>query len=350
MALVRHLRYRRINSLLRKYPDPTLPLRDLNVAREVFTATSAHEFPYVNVMSLEFALFKTYAIPSISKILAATKQFAAECPKRVDDTGLILCEMTEVCKRQSYRRLTEDKEDLEEDLMDAKRERVAVEKLNFIHGHYPIRQEDYLYTLSLFVLEPVQWINRLEWRQVTDLEKNALLAVWIVNGQKMNIENIPRTYEELARWSENYERENMVYAPSNVAIAQATTGFLLSKAPKFLHPLGRHIVSALLSDRLRTAFAIPEPPRGLTSFILGFFKLRSLFVHYFLLPKKYPDFRSAVRANKEGKFVPRFNKYAPVYPDGYHIEDLGPSKFLGKCPVSLKDIHLPTTKATINEQ
>lgn len=172
MALVRHLRYRRINGLLRKYPDPTLPLHNLNVAGEVFTATGAHEFPYVNVMSLEFALFKTYAIPSISKILAATKQFATQCPKRVDDTGLILSEMTEVYKRQSYRRLTEDKEDLEEDLMDAKRQRVAIEKLNFIHGHYPIRQEDYLYTLSLFVLEPVQWINRFEWRQVTDLEKN----------------------------------------------------------------------------------------------------------------------------------------------------------------------------------
>jgi hypothetical protein len=177
MSLVRYLRYRRINSLLRKYPDPTLPLRNLNVAKEVSAATGAYEFPYVNVISLEFALFKTYAIPSISKILAATKQFAAECPKRVDDTGLILCEITEVYKRQSYRRLTENKEDPEEDLMDAKRAQVAIEKLNFIHGHYPIRQEDYLYTLSLFVLEPVQWINRLEWRQITDLEKNVIMSI-----------------------------------------------------------------------------------------------------------------------------------------------------------------------------
>lgn len=172
MNLVRRLRYRRINSLLRKYPDPTLPLRDPNVAKEVSTATSGYDFPFVNVVSLEFALFKTYAIPSISKILAATQQFATQCPKRADDTGLILGEMTEPYKRQTFRRMTEGKEDLAEDLTDEKRARLALEKLNIIHGHYPIRQEDYLYTLALFILEPVSWINRLEWRQVTDLEKN----------------------------------------------------------------------------------------------------------------------------------------------------------------------------------
>ncbi|KAF9137017.1 hypothetical protein BGX30_010628 [Mortierella sp. GBA39] len=346
MSLVRHLRYRRINSLLRKYPDPTLPLRDLTVAREVTTATGSFDFPFVNVISLEFALFKTYAIPSISKILSATKQFAAQCPKRADDTGLILCEMTETYKRQVYRHMTEGKEDLDEDLTDEKRERLALEKLNFIHGHYPIRQEDYLYTLALFVLEPVSWIDRLEWRKVTELEKNALLATWTFHGQNMKIENIPKTFDELAEWSQNYERENMVYAPSNVAIAQATTGLLLSKSPKALHPFGRHIVSSLLTDRLRTAFAIPNPPRGLTTFIMGVFKLRRFFIQYFLLPKKYPNFRTALRANDEGKFVPRWNKYAPVYPDGYHIEDLGPDKFLGKCPVSLKNIQLPTSMAS----
>ncbi|KAK3841740.1 MAG: hypothetical protein J3R72DRAFT_368867 [Linnemannia gamsii] len=311
MALVRHLRYRRINNLLHKYPDPTLPLRDLKVAEEVATATGAYDFPYMTNVSLEFALFKTYGIPSISKILAATKQFAADCTKRADDTELILAEMTEAYKRQSYRSMTEAHPDLEEDVMDAKRQQVALEKLNFIHGHYPIRQEDFLYTLALFVLEPVSWLDRFEWREVTELEKN------------------------------NYELENMVFARSNVVVAGATTNHLLSRAPKALHPLGRHIVSALLTDRLRTAFAIPKPPRGMTTLVVSILNLRKYFIRYFLLPKKYPLFRSALRANEQGKFVPRFNKYTPVYPDGYHIEDLGPSKFVGRCPVLLKTVQLP---------
>ncbi|KAF9129307.1 hypothetical protein BGW39_004263 [Mortierella sp. 14UC] len=344
MALVRYLRYRRINTLLRKYPDPTLPLRNLQVAKDVANSSGGLDFPYINVVSLEFALFKTYAIPSISKILAATKQFAAQCPKRVDDTGLILCEMTEANKRQWYRRMTEANPDSEEDIMDAKRERVALEKLNFIHGHYPIRREDYLYTLALFILEPLSWFGRFEWRKVTELEKNALLGVWTNIGKNMNIENIPTTVDELAQWAENYERENMVYAHSNVAIASATTSHLLSRAPKALHPLGRHIVSTLLTDRLRAAFGIPKPPRGLTTVIFGILTLRKYFIRYFLLPRKYLYFRSALRANDQGKFVPRYNKYTPVYPDGYHIEDLGPSKFRRLCPVSLKTVQLVSSK------
>jgi len=172
MTLVRHLRYRRINALLKKYPDPTLPLRDIKVAREVATATQAYEFPYLNVVSLEFALFKTYAIPTISKILAGSRQFASQCAKRADDTGLILAEMNESTKRQEYRALTQKQVDPEDAIMDQKRERVALEKLNFIHGHYPIRQEDYLFTLALFVLEPDSWIGRFEWRSLTMLEKN----------------------------------------------------------------------------------------------------------------------------------------------------------------------------------
>ncbi|KAF9140438.1 hypothetical protein BG015_001668, partial [Linnemannia schmuckeri] len=307
MSLVRHLRYRRINNLLRKYPDPTFPLRDLAVAKEVSAATGGYDFPYVNVISLEFALFKTYVIPSISKILAATKQFATQCPKQADDTGLLLSEMTETYKRQVYRRMTEGKEDLEEDLKDVRREQLALEKLNFIHGHYPNRQEDYLYTLALSVLEPVSWINRLEWRQITDLEKNALLAVWTIHGQNMKIESILETFDELAQWSENYEHENMVYAPSNVAIAQPPA----SSSQK--HP--RHCTPSA---------AISSHPSSPTVFA----PLRRFFIQYFLLPKRYPNFRTALRANNQGKFVPRWNKYTPVYPDRYHIEDLGPNRFL----------------------
>ncbi|KAF9920646.1 hypothetical protein FBU30_009495 [Linnemannia zychae] len=341
MALVRHLRYHRINGLLKKYPDPTLPLRDLAIAKEVIGALGGNEFPYMNVMSLEFALFKTYSIPTISKILAATRQFSEQALKRSDDTGLILGEMIESPKRQLYRRLEGKADTQEDDEMDAKRQAVALQKLNFIHGHYPIQQKDYLYTLALFIMEPAVWIDRFEWRQTTDLEKNALLAAWTEIGKGMKIENIPTTYDGLVQWVKNFEHENTKYAQSNVAIAHATTSLLLSRAPRFLHPFGRHVVSTLLTDRLRTAFAIPSPPIGMTTAVVGLLKLRGYFIRYFMLPRKYPVVRTALQANKDGKFVPRFNKFTPVYPNGYFIEDLGPSKFIGKCPVSLKSVQVP---------
>ena len=48
---------------------------------------------------------------------------------------------------------------------------IALERLNEIHGKYPIRNEDYLYTLSLFILEPIKWINKYEWRKLDPLEE-----------------------------------------------------------------------------------------------------------------------------------------------------------------------------------
>ena len=45
LALVRYLRYRYINKLRRKYPDPTIALKDHTVAEEVFDTTVRREFP-----------------------------------------------------------------------------------------------------------------------------------------------------------------------------------------------------------------------------------------------------------------------------------------------------------------
>jgi hypothetical protein len=59
-----------------------------------------------------------------------------------------------------------------------------------------------------------------------------------------------------------------------------------------------------------------------------------------MLPRRLPLVRTAARANQEGKYVPQYHKYEPVYADGYKVEDLGPQKFVGKCPFSF-DISAP---------
>ncbi|KAF9923936.1 hypothetical protein FBU30_006006 [Linnemannia zychae] len=334
MGLVRHLRYRRINTLLRKYPDPTLPLRNLSVAREIAANVGEWDFPYLNVVSLEFALFKTYAVPSISKILAATKEFSKHCLRRTDDTVLILLEMNEGYSRNVRRTLIEGKVDEKELLNDERRKEIAAERLNFIHGHYNIKQGDYLFTLAQFVLMPIDFIERFEWRKPTELEKNALLAIWTHNGKGMGIKNIPETFDEFKAWSEAYEVEHFKYDHANRVISDVTIDLLLNKAPKFMHPLGNKVIESLLTPRLRSAFNMPDPVPGLTAFIEGALKARGLFIRYFMLPRRLPVVRTALRANKENKFVPAFHKYGVVYGDGYRVEDLGPEKFVGKCPVS----------------
>ncbi|KAF9407612.1 hypothetical protein BGZ94_002637 [Podila epigama] len=266
--------------------------------------------------------------------MAATKQFTTATLKRADDTFLILLEMKEGYSRNRRRTMIEGKEDEKEVQNDKWRSEIALERLNFIHGHYNIKQGDLLYTLALFILEPTSFLGRFEWRGLTELEQNAQFAMWRKIGKDMNIQNIPETKEELKAWSENYEETHAKFAVVNIEIAESTIDLLLSLAPSFTHRFCRQIVSALLTPRVREAFGIAPPSRGVKSLVHAVLHGRAMFIRYFMLPRRLPLVRTALRANSECKYVPNFHKYKPVYEDGYRIEDLGPDKFLGKCPVS----------------
>ena len=119
LFLVRILRYHNINAIKKKYPDPTLALHDPDVAAEVYNTTVRKDFPckYIYIFlllfggekekkdqflnskifilvisrtSLEFALFKTYSVPTISKTLYGTTEFSKNTSRRAEDTELIL--------------------------------------------------------------------------------------------------------------------------------------------------------------------------------------------------------------------------------------------------------------------
>ncbi|KAF9586257.1 hypothetical protein BGW38_007904 [Lunasporangiospora selenospora] len=198
VSFVRHQRYRRIKALLHKYPDPEIPLRDLDVATEVLSAVRDYEFPFTYGNGLEISLLSTYGIPSISAILAATGQFKCGYLKRSVDGTLLLQELNEGYSRNQLRTALDkgrkpDKNEIENDRLRAA---IAMERINFFHRQYNIKQSDYLYTLALFAVGPFLWIDRFEWRKSTDLEKNASLALWAAQGEKMGIQNIPKTFED----------------------------------------------------------------------------------------------------------------------------------------------------------
>lgn len=95
-----------------------------------------------------------------------------------------------------------------------------------------------------------------------------------------------------------------MYTPANEALAKATFSVLLSRFLSFMHPLCRKVVSSMLTDRLRSAFGFAPPPQGLASIVPGLLYARAAFIRYFLLPRRMPLVRTALRANKEGKYVP----------------------------------------------
>lgn len=142
-------------------------------------------------------------------------------------------------------------------------------RLNYLHGVYrdsgQILDDDMLYTLALFALEPIKWIERYDWRKLSDFEKCAMGTFMKSMGDAMLIDygNLPSAkhgfrdgiqwLEEISQWVEKYEIEHMVPDENNHQTANETTALLLFTLPNALKSVGRHAVSALMDDRLRNA-------------------------------------------------------------------------------------------------
>lgn len=122
--------------------------------------------------SLEFALFKPFATPSVSKLLVSTREFLDRCPRRAEDTELILSEIIDPYPRIQNELKNNPHISEKEIRKQYDRREASINRLNELHGKYPISNDDYLYTLVLFVTEPIRWINSWEWRKLDIREIN----------------------------------------------------------------------------------------------------------------------------------------------------------------------------------
>src|SRR4051812_26117131 len=70
--------------------EKILSLDPVKDHQQIVFLTSAYEFPWDMTRALEFALFRTYAVPETSRLLAQTGEFVARAQKRYDDTDLLI--------------------------------------------------------------------------------------------------------------------------------------------------------------------------------------------------------------------------------------------------------------------
>ncbi|KAJ3329314.1 hypothetical protein HDU76_008155 [Blyttiomyces sp. JEL0837] len=312
LSLVKLLRFRRRDQI-KKIALKCNPSWELEegmtdaITYEIFGPISMQEFPLIYRKSLEFALFKTYGIPTISRLLDTTKEFKQCAGKRYDDTDLLLTEI-------AGHPLSHD------------RSHRAQDRMNEIHGRYKISNDDYLYTLCLFVMEPINWINEYEWRKLEDWEVHSIFITWKRIGERMGITGIPDNIKELDAWYQKYEQEKMTYAITNRRVADTTTALFLSKTPKFLHPYLVYFIYALMKPHVLKAFGYPEPPQFLRSMMHTTLKLRGWFIRHFCLPRVFQVRRIPEFPNREGLYIPNFHSYERTYEHGYTIEGLGPKR------------------------
>lgn len=148
------------------------------------------------------------------------------------------------------------------------RTRQAIGRMNSLHSPYiqagKISNQDLLYTLSVFITEPISWINGHEWRQLSDMEICAQGTFWKSIGDAMNItysgylkrnswKDGIEFYEDIVEWALQYEADHMVPAATNKQTANELFELLLYYVPRSLRQLPRQIIGVLMTERLRAA-------------------------------------------------------------------------------------------------
>ncbi|PPQ75159.1 hypothetical protein CVT24_007487 [Panaeolus cyanescens] len=327
VILVRSLRWRRYHAIHRTYGpkwDNGRGSISPGEAQKIMAVSTQYDMPFLMDNALAFALFKTNAIPSISKLLAATTHPSpALLSRRFSDVSRISATWLG-CPITGFQDL--DFESNTVGLPDAKptsfedpRANIAIARTNWLHSKYKISNDDYLYSLCLYILEPARWAEQVGWRALSPLEKESFYVFWCEVASRMGIKDVPESLAELEAWSTAYEERCMVPTENNRDLALRTIDEqVLSAVPTIfgLKTFAKKCFISTLDDLVREATMQPKQPAYLTSLMNGILVLVGFVQGWFMLPRSDENFHHPVDIRypvKDGKVCPRMvpNIFAP---------------------------------------
>ncbi|MFE0190026.1 oxygenase MpaB family protein [Streptomyces sp. NPDC059008] len=290
---------------MRRY-DWLKEIRRLDPERDflrIYRIIATHEFPWDITRALELALYRTYAVPSIGRLLARTAELTDRTQKRYDDTALLLDAVLEHG-------------------FDGEDGRTAIRRINQMHRRYDITNDDMRYVLCTFVVVPKRWLDAYGWRRLTRHEQRAVAAYYRTLGSHMGIAELPQTYEDFERCLDAYEAAHFGWDEGARRVSDATLDLMAGWYGP-LAPVVRGASKALLDDTLLAAFRYDRPKPAVQKAVRGALKLRAKAVRL-LPPRRTPHY---ARQNPEIK----------GYPNGFRVAELGTfpaaSRRTGGCPV-----------------
>lgn len=259
---------------------------------EIHRIYSNVEFPWDYGRGLEVAVWKTCCVPEISAVLLRSGHFVRAGQKRYDDTRILIGEIV----AHGY---------------DSPRGRQSIRQINRAHHGLDLDGEDMLYVLSAFVFEPIRWIDKWAWRSVTPAERLGSFYFFREIGKRMNIADLPDTYESFLEFNKDYEKRRFRYAAANRELSNAMLAVYTSWYGRPLSALFAETLICRLDRAARAALGQPEPNGLIRAASRG--GLRSHALAEFLMP------RTTARLMTR----PTARTY-PGYPIGYKLADIGP--------------------------
>ncbi|MCW2797273.1 oxygenase MpaB family protein [Nocardioides sp.] len=257
-----------------------------------------YEFPWDMNQALGFALFRTYAVPGIGRLLDETGEFNNRVQKRYDDTALLL--------EQPFIHGVESTEG-----------RAAIRRINQMHKSYEIPNHEMRYVLSTFVVVPKRWIDVYGKRPLTHHEVLASVSYWRLIARHLNIGDVPETYEEFARVMDDYEAEHFAFDPGGRRVADSTLALMRTFYPAFLNRAVDSFSRAIMDEPVREAFRYAAPSPRVERLSRAALRARGRVLRVF-------PARTTAKTSQDLPWI-------RSYPDGFEVEALG--TFPKGCPV-----------------
>src|SRR6266498_521440 len=251
------------------------------------------------LMGLQFAFYRTFAVPAIAQLLDGSGELTHRYLKRGLDTALLMYEMIDHG-------------------FDHPRGRQAVRRLNHVHRPHSIDNAQYLYVLGAVLFVPLRWLERYGWRPLCEHERTAAFVFYRELGRRMGIKGIPKSYGEFEEFYDAFDREHVAYSESGRRLMRASREAFTGYFPAVLAPFAGAYIDALLDDRLRRAVGVSRPPLLVRLSLHLILTARALILGWMPLRRQGVG-AEAVRPDQKYGFP-----IADVYPNGYEIGDLGP--------------------------
>ena len=233
-------------------------MTDAHAAAAVCHRLAGVLFPWDVTRALELALLKTFCVPSIAGLLDRSGEFGQRPRRRYDDTGLWVAELL----RHGP---------------DSAEGRQLIERLNRLHGRYAIANDDFLYVLSTFVVEPIRWLERYGWRPLAPAEQEALFRFWQQVGQGMGLQQLPADLNALLTLNRRVEDQVFAGTAAGRRVAEATLAMLLDDWPPPLRPALRSLLAGLVEPGVGACLGWSTAPGWQQALVLAGLRLRSRF-------------------------------------------------------------------------
>jgi ER-bound oxygenase mpaB/B'/Rubber oxygenase, catalytic domain len=275
-----HDRYARLRKI--KTLDPEKDSREI-------TKLFYEDFMTISIFSAIGGFLLGDAAPSMSRLLSSTGELEKRVAKRFVDTALL------------------GRTVLEHGVKSAGPGRDAARRVNTMHRSYDINPDDFVAFGIGQVLFAIDVAEKLGWREVTDIEREALRVYYThetrIFGGRVPL---PPTLKEMRAFWEKYLDEQLAFEPQNLRMANLLLDFVKTLLPVSLRPIMTPIVLAQIDPRIVKACGL-QSPGALTRWTST--ALLRLIAKRDPLPDNTPDgFDVLIKQ---------------VYPDGFAVQGLG---------------------------